>query len=177
MSEQPLNVTIIGAGIAGTTAARVLREKHNVTILERSSSGHEIGAAINIGPNGSRVLDSLGFDRKRAKSVIVGEALTFNKDGKVLQSIDFSNIHRTFGGYWIFQHRVDLWNELLRLATASSEDSGIPGNPAKVIWGAEVTDVDVESGLVTLADGRHFESDLVIGNTDTFSKLSPVHFG
>ena len=60
-------------------------------------------------------------------------------------------------------HRVDLWNELLRLATAPSEELGIIGEPAKVIWGDDFVDVDVESGDVTLADGQRFGSDVVVG--------------
>ena len=45
-----LNVTIVGGGISGLVVAQVLREKHNVTIIERYAGNHEFGAAITLGP-------------------------------------------------------------------------------------------------------------------------------
>jgi salicylate hydroxylase len=158
-----LNVTIIGAGIAGTLAARVLREKHNVTLLEKIGEGHELGAAINLGPNATRILDQYGFDRKRAGSISVGGTRTLTHEGKVIIESVLPDLKAQFGGDWIVQHRADLWNEFFTLATAPSEELGLAGQPAKIIWGAEVVDVDVESGDVKLADGRVIHSDLVIG--------------
>jgi salicylate hydroxylase len=55
-------------------------------------------------------------------------------------------------------HRVDLHNELVRLAT--SPDG--PGHPCKLSLGSAVADCDPEAGTVTLGDGRTLHADLLI---------------
>jgi salicylate hydroxylase len=159
----PLNVTIIGGGIAGFAAARALREKHNVTVLEQYAGGHEVGAALSMGPTATIVADSFGFDRTRCASVVAVASRSFNKDGKQIHHQDMSPFMVNNKADWLMQHRADLWNEWRRLATAPSAELGVQGEPAKVVWSADVVAVDVESGEVKLADGTVYHSDLVIG--------------
>lgn len=59
-----LHIAIVGAGIAGLTAAIALL-KHpliTVSIYEKASELKEIGASIALGPNGLRTLERLGLD-------------------------------------------------------------------------------------------------------------------
>jgi salicylate hydroxylase len=171
MSEQnPLTVVIVGAGLAGALAARVLREKHNVKVYERMPTPAEVGAAINIGPNGVRILDSLHFDRSRAGSLAVCGTKVYDKAGQ-LKMDKYTNYKERYGADWLFQHRADLRAEFLRLATADSSDSSdtgssgiIPGLPAQVYWDCPVREVDPEEGKVILASGEEVSADLIIGN-------------
>lgn len=160
--DSPLDVVIIGAGLAGLLAARVLREKHNVKVYERSSSPIEVGAAINVGPNGVRILDTLGFDRSRAGSLPVAATKVFTKEGH-LQLNENNNYKDKYGADWLFQHRADLRGEFLRLATEATGVSGIAGRPAEVLWDQKVIDIDPEEGQITLASGEQVKADLVIG--------------
>ncbi len=158
-----LKVTIVGAGLAGLLAARVLREKHAVTLVEKFDGGHEVGAAINLGPNGVKIAQELGFDKSRCRSIACGMTRTLDRDGKILMEENMGFLREEYGAEWLFQHHGDLWNEFLRLATCPSEMLEIQGRPAQVLWGTRVTGVDVQTGDVLLDSGEKLESDLVIG--------------
>jgi salicylate hydroxylase len=161
--DRRLQITIIGAGIAGLFAARVLREKHNVTVLERSAGGNEVGAAITPGPNATRILDQYGWDPRRCSALVLEKTRTLDHKGNLVQETALTGIKQTFGSDWHVVHRIDLWNELIRLATALSEDLGITGEPANIKWRANVVDVNGNSGDVLLEDGTVVQSDLVVG--------------
>ncbi|CVK96704.1 related to salicylate 1-monooxygenase [Fusarium mangiferae] len=174
--DNPLDVVIIGAGLAGLLAARVLREKHNVKVYERSSTPIEVGAAINIGPNGVRILDTLGFDRSRAGSLPVGATKVFTKDGH-LQLDEKNSYVEKYGADWLFQHRADLRGEFLRLATEDTGISGIPGRPAEVLWDQKVIDIDPDEGRITLASGEQVKADILIAADGIKSMVRPYVVG
>ena len=55
-------ILIIGAGIGGLTAALALMDRgFDVTVYEQASELAEVGAGLQISPNGSAVLASLGL--------------------------------------------------------------------------------------------------------------------
>ena len=60
---EPLEVAIVGAGIAGLTAAFALLQHPsiNVTLYDKASELREIGASTALGPNGLRTLERLGL--------------------------------------------------------------------------------------------------------------------
>ena len=123
-----LHVIVVGAGIAGLSAAISLRRAgHSVHVYERSSMNCEIGAAINVPPNATRFLTAWGLDPVRWR--FVKARLVTYKDP---YSIETTAIHGTegtassIGGAELYYaHRVDLHNSLKWMATRP-DGSGIP---------------------------------------------------
>ena len=56
-------IAIAGAGIAGlTTALSLLQLGWKVDVYEQASQLGEVGAGLQISPNGTRILQSLGLE-------------------------------------------------------------------------------------------------------------------
>jgi salicylate hydroxylase len=58
------NLAIVGAGIGGLTLAlSLLRQGCQVQVYEQAPELLELGAGVQLGPNGSRILIELGLER------------------------------------------------------------------------------------------------------------------
>ncbi|KAL8276719.1 hypothetical protein RQP46_010898 [Phenoliferia psychrophenolica] len=156
-SPAPLHIVIIGAGIAGLAAARALRE-HDVTVLEQSRMKSEIGAAIHLGPNASKIALKWGLDLANLNSPECNVYKEFTLAG-VRQIEAKADTRAAFGAPWLLNHRVDLHNELRRLA----EDASIPGEAAKIRSAARVVSIDCAAGTVALDGGEVLHADVIIG--------------
>ena len=56
-------ITILGAGIAGLAAARALAMRGaSVTVFEQAEAISEVGAGLQVSPNGAAVLRALGLE-------------------------------------------------------------------------------------------------------------------
>ncbi len=62
MNERPLRVAVVGAGVAGITAAHILQRRHEVTLFERNGyvGGHTHTVTIPDGPDAGTPVDT-GF--------------------------------------------------------------------------------------------------------------------
>ncbi|KAF2664949.1 putative salicylate hydroxylase [Microthyrium microscopicum] len=169
-SNSPLDVIIIGAGISGLSTAIALRRiGHNVKIYERSNLKNELGAAIHISPNASRILLSWDFDVKRAR--FVKAMKTYIASGNTLQKFyegSYDHVEPTYGAAWYLSHRVDLHEELKRLATTSEG----PGKPAVIIPNSKVDDYDVEAGTITLSNSEVHKADLIVAADGVHSQAT-----
>ncbi|KAI0394880.1 FAD binding domain protein [Xylariaceae sp. FL0594] len=171
--EARLKVAIVGSGIAGLAAARILREKHDVTVYERGGPSTTYGGqGVANFPNATPILSSIGFDYRRAGSVEIGNWHSVNKRGKALYTTEY-NMKERYGAPLVTHMRVDLRTELLRLATAPPEDLGLDASaaPATTIWENGAVDLHAEDGRITLADGSSVEADVVIVADGIYSRL------
>ena len=56
------HIAIIGAGIGGLAAARALAlHGYQITVFEQAEELTEVGAGLQIGPNGIAVMEALGL--------------------------------------------------------------------------------------------------------------------
>lgn len=160
-----LEVGVVGCGIAGLSVAIALsRAGHTVEVFERSQFSNETGAAIIVGPNGTRILRRWGFDFEAAGALDYTQMRRFKADTIELDSVvSFDNISDKYGDRWLMLHRVDLHSGLKRLAEAHLSTT--------IRLGAAVEDVDPERGLITLASGETVSKDLVVIADGCHSKL------
>ncbi|KLO81395.1 Uncharacterized protein LW93_8104 [Fusarium fujikuroi] len=160
----PLKIIICGGGIAGFAAALLLREEHDVLVLESSPSNEELGAAITLSINATRLLRRsfarAGFDKDLANYV---EAEKFQelhwKDLSVLLEWPISAVTEKYGEPWWYFSRKDVHAELKR-AALSVDGLGIT---PRLKTGAHVERVDSKTGSVFLKSGDSYKADLIIG--------------
>lgn len=123
-------------------------------------------------PNGTRVLNHLGFSFSRARGCEVGSWQTL--DGISLANIATINLaEQGFGAPAMTVHRVDLHNELLRLA--SNEDGDVKALPLQL--GSRVVSASAEEGVVELEDGTQHRADLIVAADGLHSVLRDVALG
>jgi salicylate hydroxylase len=121
-------------------------------------------------PNGTRVLDRLGFSFSNA-CASTPKRLNI-MDGQSLENIDafdMSRVEDTFGAKKWAVHRVDLHRELLRLATG---EGGV-GQPVTLRLSSEVATAQTD-GTVVLKDGSVHTADLVVAADGLKSVLQRV---
>src|SRR5579862_4206230 len=71
-SALPPKVVIVGGGIGGLTAALALLKRGvDVEVYEQSGALKEVGAGVQIGSNGTRVLFALGLEDALSRVQVV----------------------------------------------------------------------------------------------------------
>ena len=122
--SEKCDVIVIGAGIAGLTAALCLaKQGFHVTIFEKNKHLGEAGAGIQLTPNASRVLIGLGLEsalaRLAAKPEYVEIGLFSNSETLVKMRLNAD----TNDSPWFSLRRVDLQSILLKAVSLEPDIS------------------------------------------------------
>ncbi len=119
-------IIIIGAGIAGLTAAlSFTRIGYRVSIIERSSKIDDVGVGIQLSPNATHILAELGLARQAIAAAFAPENVIINNgnSGKELSRLPLGeSITKRHGFPYLVLHRGDLASLLL---TACKNDPDI----------------------------------------------------
>lgn len=160
-------VTVVGGGIGGLAAALALAQRGAVvTVLEQAPKITEIGAGLQISPNGWRVLQALGLADALAATSPRSMAVhlrDFRRGARVF-SMPLSRPDQP----WHLVHRADLVAVLHDAARAAGVTIRLGARVEAVEPGPSVTtlrlaDGTVEAhGLTLAADGLHSPARAVL---------------
>ena len=174
MTQRP-HVLIAGGGIGGVTAAlALLRRGFDVDIFEQANELREVGAGVQVSPNGSRVLYALGVGETLAASSCEasGKEIRLWSTGQTWKLFDLGaeSVAR-YGFPYFTVYRPDLLAALL--------DGVRREKPDAIHLGAKVVGFVQEEGRVTLNldDGRTVSGDALIGADGIHSRIRHGLFG
>ncbi|MGE4370455.1 MAG: FAD-dependent monooxygenase [Burkholderiaceae bacterium] len=169
------HVLIAGGGIGGLTAAlALLRRGFDVSVFEQAPELKEIGAGVQLGPNGVRVLFELGLKEPAMRLGVDAQAKEVRvwNTGKTwpLFNLGQESLQR-YGFPYLMMHRADLHRMLLDEIVRLKPDACIINSRAK---GFEQRDNEV---TLLLDDGRQFRGDVLVGADGLHSAIRKTLFG
>ncbi|KAI8686821.1 FAD-binding-3 domain-containing protein [Fusarium sp. Ph1] len=145
--QRPFRIVIVGGGIAGMCAAIALRkDNREITILEQCSLNREIGAAISLQPNASKIV-ALRWDLGR----------TLEESGSIID-----------GAFEIYTVQGELQT------TTRATGLNYPGRPATIRTSTRAISCDCDTGEVFLENGQTLQADLIVEADGTKSNIRRV---
>jgi 3-hydroxybenzoate 6-monooxygenase len=168
-------VLVAGGGIGGIAAALALvRQGFEVKVLEQATQLGEIGAGLQLGPNGFAAFEALGIgERARARAVYTDEMVMHDAtDESLVGRIPTGEAFRArFGNPYAVIHRADVHTSLLE----GARDTG----SIEVATGTAVQRVEQRSDGVTVIDaqGREHHGAALIGADGVKSAVRAQYVG
>jgi len=172
MPGSALKVLIAGGGIGGITAALTLR-RHGIdaALFEQAEAFRQVGAGIQISSNAVRVLRGLDLSEALARVAVYPEARDYrawDTGERLFWTPLGARAEAHFGAPYYHVHRADLLDVLL---------GGLGDADFHLNARVESFEQDASGVAVTLADGRSFAGDVLIGADGIHSLVRARLFG
>jgi 2-polyprenyl-6-methoxyphenol hydroxylase-like FAD-dependent oxidoreductase len=117
------DVAVVGAGLAGLSMAVALaRTGRPSTVYEQADELAEVGAGIQLSPNGTRLLRRLGVDPWLAGSAVRPVAIEMRRwrSGRLLARTELGRAcEERYGAPYLTMHRADLHRALVERTRAT----------------------------------------------------------
>jgi salicylate hydroxylase len=175
MQRPKTQILIVGAGIGGLTAAlALLRKGFDVDVYEQAPELGEVGAGVQISPNGNRVLHELGVldeVRKTAVETQSKEIRLWNT-GQTWKLFDLGTISvERYGMPYLTVYRPDLHAALAQGVRRIKPDA--------IHLDARCVGLEQRGARVSirLHDGRTAEGDALVGADGVHSGIRAQLFG
>lgn len=155
-----VQIAIIGGGIGGLTAALAIHQAgFECEVFEQAPALHDVGAAIAIWPNATRILQRLNlFDKILERAGVMEEIRWVDQNGWLINRVSISDPQFPA----VALHRADLQNTLVRSLRESS-----------IHLGYELIDQTQrrDKMIATFANGHSTEADFLIGADGIHSRV------
>lgn len=152
MSLSGKSITIIGGGIAGLAAARALALRGAVVqVHEAASRIAEVGAGLQLSPNGMVVLKALGLGPGIGRASLASQAVILRDYRRGAEVVRLGLSDRA--GFRLI-HRARLIDVLL----AGAEDAG-----ARIVTASQMAPDTATGDIVVGADGLHSQVRAALG--------------
>ena len=167
------DIVVVGAGIGGLAAATALAQRRaRVRVFEQAPALEEVGAGIQVAPNGVAVLEALGLRDAAEACAGVPESVELrdHRAGRLVARVPLGQacVARYGRPYWQF-HRADL----LGVLAAGAAEAGVEILVGQTVVGVEATGSGVR---LRTADGADHDAGLVIAADGIRSSIRAAHF-
>ena len=155
-----VQIAIIGGGIGGLTAALALQQSgFQCEVFEQAPALHDVGAAIAIWPNATRILQRLNlFEKILERAGVMEEICWVDQNGWLINRVSISDPQFPA----VALHRADLQNILLHTLPSSSIHLG-----HELVGQTQRGD----KMIATFANGSSTEADFLIGADGIHSRV------
>jgi salicylate hydroxylase len=169
---QTRKINIVGAGLGGLAAAIALRKRgFDAAVYERASALGEIGAGVQLGPNGTNVLKALGLESQVMPLAFEPDRHVARswQSGRELFATQLKGVFaQRFGSRYLQVHRADL-HRILQQA--------VPPECVHLDRACVAVRTEGEKAILTFADGSEVDSDVAVGADGIHSSVRESMFG